>query len=102
MQATKAYLIEDKDLQAEYATADEFYQNLLAIHATLSLENKGIPDFQENLSSWCRQLKSLASTLPPIDMRQDSSVLEACVASAHLLVSAVTVTFLRTKNVPSF
>ncbi|MCY7065592.1 phosphoenolpyruvate carboxylase, partial [Streptococcus oralis] len=40
MQATKTYLIEDKDVHPRYATADEFYQDLLAIRDSL-LENKG-------------------------------------------------------------
>lgn len=85
MQATKAYLIEDKDLQPRYATADEFYQNLLAIRDSL-LENKGEYLISGEFVELMQAVEIFGFYLASIDMRQDSSVHEACVA--ELLASA--------------
>ena len=85
MQATKAYLIEDKDLQPRYATADEFYQDLLAIRDSL-LENKGEYLISGEFVELMQAVEIFGFYLASIDMRQDSSVHEACVA--ELLASA--------------
>ena len=85
MQATKTYLIEDKDLQPRYATADEFYQDLLAIRDSL-LENKGEYLISGEFVELMQAVEIFGFYLASIDMRQDSSVHEACVA--ELLASA--------------
>ncbi|ORO58531.1 MULTISPECIES: phosphoenolpyruvate carboxylase [Streptococcus] len=85
MLATKAYLIEDKDLQPRYATADEFYQDLLAIRDSL-LENKGEYLISGEFVELMQAVEIFGFYLASIDMRQDSSVHEACVA--ELLASA--------------
>lgn len=85
MRATKAYLIEDKDLQPRYATADEFYQDLLAIRDSL-LENKGEYLISGEFVELMQAVEIFGFYLASIDMRQDSSVHEACVA--ELLASA--------------
>ena len=85
MQATKGYLIEDKDLQPRYATADEFYQDLLAIRDSL-LENKGEYLISGEFVELMQAVEIFGFYLASIDMRQDSSVHEACVA--ELLASA--------------
>lgn len=85
MQATKTYLIEDKELQPRYATADEFYQDLLAIRDSL-LENKGEYLISGEFVELMQAVEIFGFYLASIDMRQDSSVHEACVA--ELLASA--------------
>ena len=85
MQATKTYLIEDKDLRPRYATADEFYQDLLAIRDSL-LENKGEYLISGEFVELMQAVEIFGFYLASIDMRQDSSVHEACVA--ELLASA--------------
>lgn len=85
MQATKAYLIEDRDLQPRYATVDEFYQDLLAIRDSL-LENKGEYLISGEFVELMQAVEIFGFYLASIDMRQDSSVHEACVA--ELLASA--------------
>ena len=85
MQATKTYLIEDKDVQPRYATADEFYQDLLAIRDSL-LENKGEYLISGEFVELMQAVEIFGFYLASIDMRQDSSVHEACVA--ELLASA--------------
>ncbi|MCY7102083.1 phosphoenolpyruvate carboxylase [Streptococcus oralis] len=85
MQATKTYLIEDKDVHPRYATADEFYQDLLAIRDSL-LENKGEYLISGEFVELMQAVEIFGFYLASIDMRQDSSVHEACVA--ELLASA--------------
>lgn len=85
MQATKTYLIEDKDVHPRYASADEFYQDLLAIRDSL-LENKGEYLISGELVELMQAVEIFGFYLASIDMRQDSSVHEACVA--ELLASA--------------
>lgn len=85
MQATKAYLIEDKDIHPRYATADEFYQDLLGIRDSL-LENKGEYLISGEFVELMQAVEIFGFYLASIDMRQDSSVHEACVA--ELLASA--------------
>lgn len=85
LQATKAYLIEDKDVTPRYDTADEFYQDLLAIRDSL-LENKGEALISGDFVELLQAVEIFGFYLASIDMRQDSSVHEACVA--ELLASA--------------
>ena len=85
MQATKTYLIEDKNVHPRYATADEFYQDLLAIRDSL-LENKGEYLISGEFVELMQAVEIFGFYLASIDMRQDSSVHEACVA--ELLASA--------------
>ena len=85
MQATKTYLIEDKDVHPRYATADEFYQDLLAIRDSL-LENKGEYLISGEFVELMQAVEIFGFYLASIDMRQDSSVHESCVA--ELLASA--------------
>ncbi len=85
MQATKTYLIEDKDVHPRYATADEFYQDLLAIRDSL-FENKGEYLISGEFVELMQAVEIFGFYLASIDMRQDSSVHEACVA--ELLASA--------------
>ncbi|MGR5847565.1 phosphoenolpyruvate carboxylase [Streptococcus pneumoniae] len=85
MQATKTYLIEDKDVHPRYATADEFYKDLLAIRDSL-LENKGEYLISGEFIELMQAVEIFGFYLASIDMRQDSSVHEACVA--ELLASA--------------
>ena len=85
MRATKTYLIKDKDVHPRYATADEFYQDLLAIRDSL-LENKGEYLISGEFVELMQAVEIFGFYLASIDMRQDSSVHEACVA--ELLASA--------------
>ena len=85
MRATKTYLIEDRDVHPRYATADEFYQDLLAIRDSL-LENKGEYLISGEFVELMQAVEIFGFYLASIDMRQDSSVHEACVA--ELLASA--------------
>ncbi len=82
---TKKYLLNNKDNDEKYLTAEELEQDLLIIKNSL-LENNGETlikgDFEELLSA----VKIFGFYLASIDMRQDSSVYEACVA--ELLKSA--------------
>ena len=82
---TKKYLLNNEDNNEKYLTAEELEQDLLIIKNSL-LENNGETlikgDFEELLSA----VKIFGFYLASIDMRQDSSVYEACVA--ELLKSA--------------
>ena len=85
LQATKAYLIEEQDITPRYATADDFYQDLLAIRDSL-VENKGKSLISGEFIELLQAVEIFGFYLASIDMRQDSSVHEACVA--ELLASA--------------
>ena len=82
---TEKYLLNNEDNDEKYLTAEELEQDLLIIKNSL-LENNGETlikgDFEELLSA----VKIFGFYLASIDMRQDSSVYEACVA--ELLKSA--------------
>ena len=82
---TEKYLLNNVDNDEKYLTAEELEQDLLIIKNSL-LENNGETlikgDFEELLSA----VKIFGFYLASIDMRQDSSVYEACVA--ELLKSA--------------
>ena len=85
LENTREYLLQDKELEDKYFTADEFIDDLTIIEKSL-LENKGeilvTGEFEELLNV----VKIFGFYLASIDMRQDSSVYEASVA--ELLSSA--------------
>ncbi|MBF9650762.1 phosphoenolpyruvate carboxylase [Streptococcus pseudopneumoniae] len=85
IQATKTYLIEDKEVETCYETANDFYKDLIAIRDSL-LENKGESLISGDFVELLQAVEIFGFYLASIDMRQDSSVYEACVA--ELLKSA--------------
>ena len=85
IQATKAYLIKDKEVGARYETANDFYKDLITIRDSL-LENKGEALISGDFVELIQAVEIFGFYLASIDMRQDSSVHEACVA--ELLKSA--------------
>ena len=85
IQATKTYLIEDKKVGARYETANDFYKDLITIRDSL-LENKGEALISGDFVELIQAVEIFGFYLASIDMRQDSSVHEACVA--ELLKSA--------------
>lgn len=85
IQATKTYLIEDEEVGARYETANDFYKDLIAIRYSL-LENKGESLISGDFVELLQAVEIFGFYLASIDMRQDSSVYEACVA--ELLKSA--------------
>ncbi|HGL7709083.1 TPA: phosphoenolpyruvate carboxylase [Streptococcus pneumoniae] len=85
IQATKTYLIEDEEVGTRYETANDFYKDLIAIRDSL-LENKGESLISGDFVELLQAVEVFGFYLASIDMRQDSSVYEACVA--ELLKSA--------------
>ncbi|HGJ7460056.1 TPA: phosphoenolpyruvate carboxylase [Streptococcus pneumoniae] len=85
IQATKTYLIEDEEVGTRYETANDFYKDLIAIRDSL-LENKGESLISGDFVELLQAVEIFGFYLASIDMRQDSSVYEACVAK--LLKSA--------------
>lgn len=85
IQATKTYLIEDEEVGTRYETANDFYKDLIAIRDSL-LENKGESLISGDFVELLQAVEIFGFYLASIDMRQDSSVCEACVA--ELLKSA--------------
>ena len=85
IQVTKAYLIEDKEVGVRYDTANDFYKDLITIRDSL-LENKGEALISGDFVELIQAVEIFGFYLASIDMRQDSSVHEACVA--ELLKSA--------------
>lgn len=85
IQATKTYLIEDEEVGTRYETANDFYKDLMAIRDSL-LENKGESLISGDFVELLQAVEIFGFYLASIDMRQDSSVYEACVA--ELLKSA--------------
>ncbi len=85
IQATKTYLIEDEEVGTRYETANDFYKDLIAIRDSL-LENKGESLISGDFVELLQAVEIFGFYLASIDMRQDSSVYEACVA--ELLKSA--------------
>lgn len=85
IQATKTYLIEDEEVGTRYETANDFYKDLIAIRDSL-LENKGESLISGDFVELLQAVETFGFYLASIDMRQDSSVYEACVA--ELLKSA--------------
>lgn len=82
IQATKTYLIEDEEVGTRYETANDFYKDLIAIRDSL-LENKGESLISGDFVELLQAVEIFGFYLASIDMRQDSSVYEACVAE-HL------------------
>lgn len=85
IQATKTYLIEDEEVGTRYETANDFYKDLIAIRDSL-LENKGESLISGDFVELLQAVEIFGFYLASIDMRQDSSVYESCVA--ELLKSA--------------
>lgn len=85
IQATKTYLIEDEEVGTRYETVNDFYKDLIAIRDSL-LENKGESLISGDFVELLQAVEIFGFYLASIDMRQDSSVYEACVA--ELLKSA--------------
>ncbi len=85
IQATKTYLIKDEEVGTRYETANDFYKDLIAIRDSL-LENKGESLISGDFVELLQAVEIFGFYLASIDMRQDSSVYEACVA--ELLKSA--------------
>ncbi|HGR2246149.1 TPA: phosphoenolpyruvate carboxylase [Streptococcus pneumoniae] len=85
IQATKTYLIEDEEVGTRYETANDFYKDLIAIRDSL-LENKGESLISGDFVELLQAVEIFGFYLASIDMRQDSSVYEACVV--ELLKSA--------------
>ncbi|CVL97247.1 TPA: phosphoenolpyruvate carboxylase [Streptococcus pneumoniae] len=85
IQATKTYLIEDEEVGTRYETANDFYKDLIAIRDSL-LENKGESLISGDFVELLQAVEIFGFYLASIDIRQDSSVYEACVA--ELLKSA--------------
>lgn len=85
IQATKTYLIEGEEVGTRYETANDFYKDLIAIRDSL-LENKGESLISGDFVELLQAVEIFGFYLASIDMRQDSSVYEACVA--ELLKSA--------------
>ncbi|HEV0767701.1 TPA: phosphoenolpyruvate carboxylase [Streptococcus pneumoniae] len=85
IQATKTYLIEDEEVGTRYETANDFYKDLIAIRDSL-LENKGESLISGDFVELLQAVEIFGFYLASIDMRQDSSVYEVCVA--ELLKSA--------------
>lgn len=85
IQATKTYLIEDEEVGTRYETANDFYKDLIAIRDSL-LENKGESLISGDFVELLQAVEIFGFYLASIDMRQDSSVYEACVT--ELLKSA--------------
>ena len=82
---TKKYLLNSVDNDEKYLTAEELEQDLLIIKNSL-LENNGDTLIKGDLEELLSAVKIFGFYLASIDMRQDSSVYEACVA--ELLKSA--------------
>ena len=82
---TKEYLLNNVDNDEKYLTAEELEQDLLIIKNSL-LENNGDTLIKGDLEELLSAVKIFGFYLASIDMRQDSSVYEACVA--ELLKSA--------------
>lgn len=76
---TRAYLIEDQKLEPRYASIEDFKADLLAIKESL-LENKGEALISGDFTDLLEAAEVFGFYLASIDMRQDSSVHEACVA----------------------
>ena len=82
---TEKYLLNNVDNDEKYLTAEELEQDLLIIKNSL-LENNGDTLIKGDLEELLSAVKIFGVYLASIDMRQDSSVYEACVA--ELLKSA--------------
>ncbi|MGT2682411.1 phosphoenolpyruvate carboxylase [Streptococcus porci] len=82
---TKAYLTENLTISPRYERATDFEADLLIIKNSL-LENRGENLVKGDLAELLEAVRIFGFYLASIDMRQDSSVQEACVA--ELLKSA--------------
>ncbi|VUW99411.1 Phosphoenolpyruvate carboxylase [Streptococcus constellatus] len=85
LENTKAYFIDQIKTEPHYHKIEEFKHDLLAIKQSL-LENKGEAMISGEFTELLQAVEVFGFYLASIDMRQDSSVHEACVA--ELLASA--------------
>lgn len=76
---TLSYMIKDKDVSPRYKNAQEFKSDLDAIKRSL-LDNNDSILTEGDFGELCLALNIFGFYLASIDMRQDSGVLEACVA----------------------
>ena len=82
---TKTYFIDQAEVEPYYHNIEEFKHDLLAIKQSF-LENKGEAMISGEFTELLQAVEVFGFYLASIDMRQDSSVHEACVA--ELLASA--------------
>ncbi|ALF27837.1 phosphoenolpyruvate carboxylase [Streptococcus intermedius] len=82
---TKTYFIDQAEVEPYYHNIEEFKHDLLAIKQSF-LENKGEAMISGEFTELLQAVEVFGFYLASIDMRQDSSVHEACVA--ELLTSA--------------
>lgn len=85
IQNTRAYLLDNRDLTPRYRNAQEFKEDLLLIKTSL-LSHKAEHLLTGEFTEVLEAIEVFGFHLASIDMRQDSSVHEACVA--ELLASA--------------
>lgn len=85
VQNTKTYLLENRDVTPRYANAQQFKNDLILIKESL-LENQAESLITGEFTEVLEAVEVFGFYLASIDMRQDSSVHEACVA--ELLASA--------------
>lgn len=76
---TLTYFESDQEVGPRYEKAEDFYQDLLAIQTSL-LENGGQAMISGEFVELLQAVEVFGFYLASIDMRQDSSVHEACVA----------------------
>ncbi|MGT2829418.1 phosphoenolpyruvate carboxylase [Streptococcus hillyeri] len=76
---TKRYLTENQDLSPRYDKASDFKADLITIKQSL-LENKGENLIKGDLAELLEAVRIFGFYLASIDLRQDSSIQEACVA----------------------
>ncbi|MDG4514129.1 phosphoenolpyruvate carboxylase [Streptococcus suis] len=82
---TKDYLVYNKASDVRYANVGEFKADVLAIKQSL-IDNKSAALIKGDLAELLEAIEAFGFYLATIDMRQDSSIHEACVA--ELLASA--------------
>lgn len=82
---TKDYFVYNKASDVRYANVGEFKADVLAIKQSL-IDNKSAALIKGDLAELLEAIEAFGFYLATIDMRQDSSILEACVA--ELLASA--------------
>ena len=82
---TKDYFVYNKASDVRYANVGEFKADVLTIKQSL-IDNKSAALIKGDLAELLEAIEAFGFYLATIDMRQDSSILEACVA--ELLASA--------------
>lgn len=85
LRRTKEFLLGEADQQPRYETVEDFQEDIQAFRDSL-VENKAQALVKGDLTELMEAIEAFGFYLATIDMRQDSSVYEACVA--ELLASA--------------